>query len=326
MSTLRWGILATGNIAEKFVTDLQLTGHAVVAVGSRSPDKAAAFASRFGLARAHGSYEALVADPEVDAVYVATPHPMHAPAARLAIAAGKHVLVEKPFALNAMEATDLVERAASRGVVLLEAMWMRFLPHMAKVRELLAAGAIGTPRTLVATHTRHLSSDPRHRLNDPALGGGALLDLGVYPVSFAVDMLGAPTAITASARFKPTGVDAEVAATFRHAGGAVSMILCASDTEGPNTAQITGTDGYIELDPIWLMPTTLRLFDSKRTLRDTYTPDFTGRGLHYQAAELERLVDAARFESPILPPAQTVAVMQALDTIRAQIGLHYPSE
>jgi predicted dehydrogenase len=326
MSTLRWGILATGNIADKFVTDLQLTGHKVVAVGSRSLDKATAFASRFGLARAYGSYEALVADREVDAVYVATPHPMHAAAARLAIDAGKHVLVEKPFALNAAEAVAITDHGATRRVVVLEAMWMRFLPHMAKLRELLATGAIGTPRTLVATHTRHLSSDPRHRLNDPALGGGALLDLGVYLVSFAIDMLGVPETISASARFKPTGVDAEVAASFRHPGGAVSMLLCASDSEGPNAAQITGTDGYIEIDPIWLMPTTIRLFDSKRALRETFTPETIGRGLHYQAAALERLVDSGSFESPILPPEQSIATMRVLDAIRAQIGLRYPSD
>ena len=139
-------------------------------------------------------------------------------------------------------------------------------------------------------------------------------------------MLGAPESIAASARFKSTGVDAEVATTFRHAGGAVSMLLCASDTEGPNSAQITGTQGYIEIDPIWLMPTTLRLFDSKRHLRDTVTPQAVGRGLHYQAAELERLVAAGHRESPVLPPAQSLATVEALDAIRARIGLRYPSE
>jgi len=326
MTKLRWGILATGNIAEKFVADLQLTGHEVVAVGSRSADTAAAFAARFGLVHAYGSYEALVAAPEIDVVYIATPHPTHAAAARLAIDAGKHVLIEKPFALNAAEAADIFARADGARVVALEAMWMRFLPHMVKLRALLAAGAIGTPLALVATHTRYLSADPRHRLNDLALGGGALLDLGVYPVSFAIDMLGAPESIAASARFKDTGADADVAMSFRHAGGAVSMLLCASNTEGRNGAEITGSDGYIELDPVWLMPTTLRLFDTKRNLRDTFTPEIVGRGLHYQAAELERLVATGSFESPILPRAQILATLRALDAVRARIGLRYPSE
>ncbi len=323
---IRWGILAAGNIAGKFTADLLLAGHTVTAVGSRSAPKAADFAARYGLGRSHGSYEALVADPEVDAVYVATPHPMHAPAARLAIAAGKHVLIEKPFTLNAAEAQDIMERAEAKGVVLLEAMWTRFLPHMIRLREVLASGMIGTPLTLVATHNQDLPDDPEHRLNNPMLGGGALLDLGIYPVSFAHDVFGKPVSIAASGRLRNTGVDAEVSAILRYASGSTALVLTASDSAGPNTAQITGSEGYIEIDGTWYVPTTFRVYDSKKTLIDTYVSSVGGRGMQFQAAELERLVAAGQTSSELMPVSESVEIMQTLDAIRAQIGVRYPGE
>jgi predicted dehydrogenase len=185
---VRWGIIGTGGIARAFAADLALTDSGtVVAVGSRS----LATAERFGAGRPHGSYEALVNDPEVDAVYVATPHPMHHAAARLALEAGKPALVEKAFTMNAAEARDLVALARERGVFLMEAMWTRFLPHMAEIRRLLADGALGELVTVTADHGQWFAQDPAFRLFAPELGGGALLDLGVYPVSFASMVLGA---------------------------------------------------------------------------------------------------------------------------------------
>lgn len=169
---LRWGILATGGIARSFTQDLLDAGHTVAAVGSRAPGAAQAFATEFGIPRAHGSYEQLAADPEVDVIYVATPHPMHLDAALLAIAAGKHVLVEKPFTLTAAQATRIAAAAATAGVVAMEAMWTRFLPHMVQLRALIAAGAIGDVRTVIADHTQALPTDPSHRLQNPELGGG----------------------------------------------------------------------------------------------------------------------------------------------------------
>lgn len=325
MTKLRWGILATGNIARKFAADLRLSGRIVAAVGSRSQEKADRFAAELVIPTAYGTYEALVADPEVDVIYVATPHPMHASAAKLAIAAGKHVLIEKPFTLNATEAQEVVSLAEARGVVVLEAMWTRFLPHMIRLREILKSGAIGVPRTLVATHTQDLPDDPAHRLNDPGLGGGALLDLGIYPVSFAFDVFGSPESITAKGRLKATGVDAEVSAIFRHPGGATSLLLCASDTTGPNTAQITGTEGYIEIDSVWYMPSTFRVYDAKRALIEDFRSEVQGRGMHLQAAELERLA-ASGGQSQIMAPAQSVEIMRALDDVRSQVGVRYPNE
>ena len=196
---LRWGILATGGIAHAFTNDLTLNGFTVQAVGSRSQAAADEFAAEFGIPNAHGSYEALVADPEVDVVYVSTPHPLHAANARLVLDAGKHVLVEKPFTLNAREAQEIADLAAARGLLVLEAMWTRYLPHMVRIRELIAEGALGDVRTLIVDHTQKLPDDPAHRINALELGGGALLDLGIYPVSFAWDLFGAPLTIQSTA-------------------------------------------------------------------------------------------------------------------------------
>jgi predicted dehydrogenase len=324
--TLRWGILATGWIAEQFTRDLQLTGRPVVAVGSRSQKAAERFAARFGIPRTHASYADLAADPEVDIVYVATPHPMHAANAIMALEAGKHVLVEKAFTINAAEAQRVVDAADRHGRVVLEAMWTRFLPHMVRVREILASGQLGDIISLVADHTQDLPDDPGHRLNDLALGGGALLDLGIYPISLAWDVLGEPTRIEAMARFKPTGADAEVATLFRHRNGAISTTLSASDAAGPNTASIIGTKGRIDIGQVWYLPANLRVYDSEHRLVEEYVSNVAGRGMQYQAAEIEHLIRTGQSAGTILPPTETVAIMQTLDTIREKIGLRYPGE
>ena len=323
---LRWGILATGWIAELFTQDLLRTGHRVTAVGSRSQASADRFAARFGIPTAHGSYAALAADPGVDIIYVATPHPLHADNAIMALNAGKHVLIEKPFTINAREAQAIVDIAASKGLVALEAMWTRFLPHMLRIREIVASGVLGEVRSVLADHTRDLPDDPAHRLNAMELGGGALLDLGIYPISFAVDILGLPTEISAMARFKATGADAEVATMFRHADGAMSVTLSTSDNGGPNVATILGTAGRIAIDSTWYVPTSFRVYDSNDRVIEAYTSTVEGRGMQFQAAEMERLVTAGLLGGDILPPEETVAIMHTLDTIRAQIGLRYPSE
>lgn len=325
--SLRWGILATGGIARLFVNDLKLNGFDVRAVGSRNEASAVRFAEEFGIPNVHGSYESLVADPEVDVVYVATPHPMHAENATLALEAGKHVLVEKAFTLNAPEARRIAETAEARGLVALEAMWTRYLPHMVRIRELVAAGAIGEPRTLIADHTQLLPEDPAHRLNALELGGGALLDLGIYPISFAWDLFGAPATVTSSATFKPTGADAQVATIFTYGDGRIATTLSASNTRGPNTAMVLGTEARIEIDPIWYAPTTFRLVRPDGEVVEEYVSEVNGRGMHYQAAALEGLVAEGRTDGgDILPTRQSVAIMETLDLIREQIGLRYPGE
>ncbi|MEN0023439.1 MAG: Gfo/Idh/MocA family oxidoreductase [Microbacterium sp.] len=326
MTGLRWGILATGGIASAFASDLRTAGLDLVAVGSRSQESADAFASRFDIAHAHPSYEALVADPDVDIVYVSTPHPMHHENAKLALEAGKHVLVEKAFTLNRQEAEDLQRLAAERGLLVMEAMWTRYLPHMVRIREIIEAGTLGEIRAVTADHTQKLPTDPAHRLNALELGGGALLDLGIYPISFIWDVLGAPTTVTAVGRLVETGADSEVATIMTHEGGAISTSLSSSRAAGPNTASIVGTDARIDIDEVWYTPTTFRVVLPDGTVAEEYASDVAGRGMEYQAMAAERLVREGTIEGDILPIAESVAIMGTLDEIRAQIGVRYPRE
>jgi predicted dehydrogenase len=323
---IRWGILATGWIAELFVNDLLLTGHKVAAVGSRSQSSADRFATNFGIAKAHASYEALLADPDVDIVYIATPHPQHFSAAKLALNAGKHILVEKPFTINAAEATEIVSLAQAKGLVVLEAMWTRFLPHMSRIRSIIAAGTIGEIRSLTADHRQKLPDDPKHRLNALKLGGGALLDLGIYPISFTWDIIGKPASIKASATFRETGADAQVATVFHYASGAMATTLSSSDSAGPNCASIVGTKGRIDIDRVWYSPTTFRVYDNDNAVIENFHTPVAGRGMQFQADEAERLIASGSQSSGIMPPSQSVQIMQTLDEVRALIGLRYSSD
>jgi predicted dehydrogenase len=323
---LRWGILATGGIAHAFTSDLRTAGLDVRAVGSRSAGGAESFAHEFGIPRTHSSYESLVADDEIDIVYIATPHPMHAENALRAIENGKHVLVEKAFTLNAGEAAAVQAAAESAGVLAMEAMWTRYLPHMTRIREIIAAGDLGEVRVVHADHSQKLSSDPAHRLNALELGGGALLDLGIYPVSFAWDMLGAPTSISARGRLGETGADTEVATLFTHESGAVSTTVSSSRAAGPVTAHVVGTEGRIDIDRTWYAPTTFRLTRPDGLVDEEFVPQGDGRGMQYQALAAERIIAEGRRDSDVLPLAESVAIMRTLDEIRAQVGVRYPGE
>ncbi len=326
MTGLRWGILATGLIAHLFTADLRMAGHTVTAVGSRRREAADAFAAEFGITHAHGSYEALVADPDVDIVYIGTPHTAHAENALLALDAGKHVLVEKPFTLTAAEAERVRDAARERGLLAMEAMWTRYLPHMVRVRELVASGALGDVRAVFADHTQSLPADPAHRLNALDLGGGALLDLGIYPISFAWDILGAPESVTASARLGETGADTEVATIMTHAGGALSTSLSSSRAAGPNTAHILGAEARIDIDRVWYTATSFRMTAADGSVLEEFRSEIEGRGMQYQALAAEAAVASGRFDSEILPLDETVAIMAALDDVRRRIGVDYPGE
>jgi predicted dehydrogenase len=323
---IRWGILGTGGIAEMFVKDLLATSLTVSAVGSRRQGSADAFAARFGIPAAHGSYEALVADPEVDVIYVATPHPMHAENALLAIGAGKHVLVEKPFTVNGDEAQRVVDAADAAGVAVMEAMWTRFLPHMVRLREIIAAGTLGDVRTLVADHDQKLPADPEHRINNIELGGGALLDLAIYPVSFAVDIFGVPTKVIAHSTMTVTGVDRQTALIFEHEGGRQSMSHSAIDTAGPVRAVVVGTDAWVDIERWWYGPTSFTVYSPDGDVIERFEQAVESRGMQYQALEFERVIRAGEKESPLLPLAESVAIMRVLDEVREQIGLRYPGE
>jgi len=326
MTGLRWGILATGGIATAFASDLRTAGLDVVAVGSRTQESADEFAARFEIPRAHGSYVDLAEDPEVDIIYVATPHPMHHEDARLALQNGKHVLVEKAFTLNRAEAEDLQKLAAEKGLLAMEAMWTRYLPHMLRLREIIAEGTLGEIRSVSVDHTQSLPTAPEHRINALSLGGGALLDLGIYPISFIWDVLGAPTTIRAVGRLVETGADSEVATVMTHEGGAVSTSLSSSRGAGPNVASIVGTAARIDIDRVWYAPTTFRLVLPDGTVQEEYISSIDGRGMQYQAFAAERLVRDGMLEGDVLPIAESVAIMGTLDEIRAQIGVRYPGE
>ena len=325
-SSPRWGILGPGGIARAFTSDLRTAGLDVAAVGSRRRESAEAFAADFDIAHAHGSYEDLVADPEVDIVYIATPHPMHAANALLALEAGKHVLVEKPFTLNAAEAAAVRDAAAERGLLAMEAMWTRYLPHMVRIREIVASGALGEIRAVTADHTQRISSDPAHRLNAMELGGGALLDLGVYPISFAWDVLGAPLSVVASARLGETGADTEVATIMAHESGAMSTTLSASRAVGPNTASVIGTDARIDIARVWYTPTSFRVVAHDGTIVEDYVSRVDGRGMQFQALAAEKYLADGRTDSDVLPIDETVAIMATLDEVRGLVGVRYPGE
>lgn len=314
-SPLRLGILGTGGIAMAFVSDLQLTDSAVVgAVGSRSQGSADRFADEFGIERRHSSYESLVADPAVDVVYVATPHPMHRDNAILALSAGKPVLVEKPFAMNATEATEIVAAARERGLFAMEAMWTRFLPHVAVIRDWLAQGALGEIVTVTADHGQWFAEDPSFRLFAPELGGGALLDLGVYPVSFASMILGAPDRIVSISEPAFTGVDAQTSMLFGYQGGAQALLTCTLRAKSPTRASIVGTDAMIEIDGDFYAPTTVTLVPRQgEPTRVVSTHE--GRGLRHQVDEVARCLAAGALESPLMPLDETISIMNTMDMV-----------
>jgi predicted dehydrogenase len=325
--SLRWGILGTGWIASEFTQDLLANGMTITAVGSRTQESADAYAAKYGIGTAHPSYEALDADPNVDAIYISTPHPFHYNNAKLVLAAGKHALVEKPFTLNAGEAREVVELAKEKKLVVLEAMWTRWLPHMIRVREIIAAGTLGDVRTVIADHDQDLPDDPKHRILNPDLGGGALLDLGIYPVSLAWDIFGKPKSVTAISSASPiTGVDRQTAILLGYDGGQQAVLHTALDTLGPNTAAIIGTKGRIEIDSVWYTATSFTVYDENNAVIEKYSQSVISRGMQYEAVALEQIVAAGAIEGRELPPSETVEIMETLDEIRRQIGLRYASE
>ena len=326
MSQFKWGIIGTGGIARAFSNDIGfLSDNVIAAVGSRSLENAENFVKTIPGAKAHGSYDALINDSDIDAIYVATPHPSHKENVIAALNAGKSVLCEKPFAVNAHEAREMVAAAKANDVALMEAMWARFLPHYAKIREIVASGVLGQITTIHADHGQRLADQNIARLVEPSLAGGALLDLGIYPISFAHMVLGIPQSITSSAVFTDKGVDAQTSLILDYANGSQAILNTTMIVQTPCTAVIAGLNGYLEVNRTFYNPTSMRLtlFDGTVT---NYPSDYKGYGFREQAVEFARVVKSGAKESPILTWADTIAIMEIMDTVRSQIGLKYPFE
>ncbi len=326
MAEFGWGILGAGNIARKFAADLAFApGARLAAVGSRDAARAAEFAGETGAGRAHGNYGDLVADPDVEAVYVATRHPDHAAAALLCLEAGKPVLVEKPFTLNAPQARRVVAAARGRGLFCMEAMWTRFFPVMGAVRAALAGGAIGEPRMVLAHFGYRGPWDPRRRHLNPDDGGGALLDVGIYPVSLASMVLGPVRKVCGLAHLGETGVDEQSAIVLGHDGGRLASLTCAVRTDTPHHADILGTGGRIRIHAPWWRPNRYTLCRPDGPDEDVEIPH-GGAGYQFQVIEAMRCVRAGLVESPVMPLDESVRLMEVLDECRARWGLMYPGE
>ena len=322
---LRWGVLGTGWIAERFVAAAKkLTRQQISAVGSRSAAGAAHFADRFEIPRRHGSYADLVADPEIDVVYVATPHNAHLSCAELALTAGKHVLVEKPLTLNASEAGRLADLATAQHLFCMEALWTFFLPKFDVIRQVLADGALGTVHTVLADNGEWFAAG--HRILRPELAGGPLLDLGTYPVSLAVSVLGAPDAVLADGTLAPTGVNGQAAAILRQ-GAARSVLHTTLLSNTPNSAVIAGDAATLTIPGVFYRPGPFTVVDSDGSATLTHDEPLIGYdGLAYEAAETARRIAAGETGSPQRPLADSIATLRVMDEIRRQLGVTFAEE
>jgi predicted dehydrogenase len=323
---IRWGILSTGHIAQKFARGLAALPDAdLVAVGSRAQETADVFGAAFDIPHRHPSYEALAEDPDVDVVYVATPHALHHENTLLCLNAGKAVLCEKPFAINTQEAEAMITLAREKGLFLMEAMWSRFLPLLVKVRQLVHDGVLGEMRMLSADFGFRAAIDPQGRLFDPELGGGALLDVGVYPVSLASMLLGPPARVKSMAHLGKADVDEQNAILLGYEHGQLAMLWSAVRTTTHHEASIFGTEARLRMHAPWWRGVALTL--SRQGQEDEVMDlPFEANGYNYEAAEVMTCLREGKLESDVMPLDETLEIMKTLDTIRDQWGLTYPTE
>lgn len=329
---LRWAVISPGHIGDQFTaTAHRATASRVVSVVSRSQERAEAFAEKHGIERAFSAVEDMLAAGGIDAVYVASPHAQHHDLARPVLDAGVPVLVEKAFTLDGAQARDLIDLARERGVFLMEAMWARFLPHYDVLRQVLASGLLGDVVEVVAEHSQHFPLDPAHRMYAPELGGGALLDLGVYPVSFAQMVLGDLDDLAVRGELTSTGVDATVELLARGSRGegpsrGRARLGSSLLTRMPNEAVVAGTAGTARLTGPFFAPAdlTVSLVDGREARFDY--PGDRGDGMAYEIAESARRITAGDLESPLMSWADTLSVMDTMDAVRAELGVVYPGE
>ena len=340
MQKIRWGILSTGYIANLFAEGLTaLDDASLVAVGSRSQSGAESFGERWHVPHRHGSYEALANDPDVEVIYIGTPHPFHYENTLLCLNAGKHVLVEKPFAMNARQTREMIDLAHQKGLFLMEAMWTRYLPAMVQVRKWIAEGEIGDVELVRAHFSFAANFNPRSRLYAPELGGGALLDAGIYPISFAHMVLGTPNMISSTAALGKTGTDDHSAYLLGYEGGKTALLSSGVNLAIPVEAEVFGAKGYIKVHEPWLRPTAVTLaklpapgsdikliYDGIPFDKQTVHPPTRGNGYNYEAAEVGHCIRSGQHESAILRLDETLAIMETLDKLRKHWNLTYPNE
>jgi len=332
-ASVRWGILGTGRIAKAFANALKDTPDAVLAgVGSRTLESAQAFAAEFADAfgadadiKAYGSYAALAQADDIDLIYVGTPHPMHAANVRMALEAGKGVLCEKAFTVNRREAEELVALARSRKLFLMEAMWTRYLPGLLEVRRIVEDGEIGKPTQVIADLGFTSAAGPEHRLFNPELGGGALLDLGIYPLSIAVALLGPVESVVAQAELGATGVDEQTSFILKHRGGGLSSCSCSLRASLPSELTIAGARGRVRMHTKFHHAQTLTVTGLDGAARTVATP-YIGNGYVHEAIEAQRCWRGGLVESPGMTHEDTLALMGVMDEIRRQIGVAYAAD
>lgn len=324
---MRWGLISPGHIADDFTRAVHsATASRVVAVTSRSQERAESFAREHGIDAAYDDVAAMIDAGGLDAVYVASPHAQHHEYARPALEAEIPTLVEKAFALNTAQAEDLIGLARERGVFLMEAMWARFLPQYDVLRQVVAAGILGDLVLVRADHGQHFPEDPAHRLYAPGLGGGALLDLGVYPISLAQMLLGDLEELAVRGDLASTGVDATVTLLARGVGGGRAVLDTTLRTQTPNEAVVAGTLGRARLQGTFYAPGVLEVeLHDGRSARFEH-PGSGEHGLAFEAAEVARMLATDRTESPLMPWADTLSVQRTLDAARAALGVRFPGE
>jgi len=325
MEVIRWGILGPGSIAHRFAEGLSVIPDAeLVAVGSRSSERADVFADKFDIPKRHGSYADLANDPDVDAIYVSTPHPFHKEYSILCLKAGKSVLCEKPMAINAQQAKEMIDCARAEKKFLMEAIWTRFLPVIVKVREWVAEGAIGEPRMLTADFGFRSGWNPQGRLMNPEMAGGGLLDVGVYTVAMAYMVFGKPSRIVSMAHIGETGVDEQAAMVLGYDAGQLALLSCAIRTNTPQDARIMGTEGSIHIPGFWHSTSaTLHAAGKEPVQAGT---SFEGNGYNYEAVEVMRCLREGKLESDVMPLDESLSIAETMDQMRAKWGLKYPME
>jgi len=324
---LRWGIIGTGQIAKIFATDIPFADNAELkAVGSRSQANADAFGDRFNVPNRYDNYQDLANDPEVDVVYVATPHPGHHEATIMCLEAGKHVLCEKSFAMNAAETREMIEAAKKNNRFLMEAMWTRFRPLMFKVREIVTSGEIGEVQFLTANIGWTSKFNPKSRLFAPELGGGGLLDAGIYPLSFASMILGKPDQVQSVATLGETGIDENAIIALHFPGGAVASVGVTIRSSPVSLGMICGTKGTILIDHDWHRPTT---FSLRKPGEEPQFFDYTldgGVGYQFEMNEVEQCLREGRTESDVMSLDETLWIVEIMEGVLKDWGVRYPSD